>query len=92
MPLCEPRPPPTPLENRQAANKTTAIIVPALLIGVVGYATWVVVVLIGGKCCLQVYIGLMLEDCGLWTRHLRVQSVFRKFEPAFLKQTNIENS
>lgn len=52
MPLCEPRPPPTPLENRQAANKTTAIIVPALLIGVVGYATWVVVVLIGGECCL----------------------------------------
>lgn len=52
MALCEPRPPPTPLENRQAANKTTAIIVPALLIGVVGYATWVVVVLIGGKCCL----------------------------------------
>lgn len=52
MALCEPRPPPTPLENRQAANKTTAVIVPALLIGVVGYATWIVVVLIGGKCCL----------------------------------------
>ncbi|KAG9598525.1 zf-DHHC-domain-containing protein, partial [Aureobasidium melanogenum] len=49
MALCEPRPPPTPLENRQAANKTTAVIVPALLIGVVGYATWIVVVLIGVK-------------------------------------------
>jgi palmitoyltransferase len=49
MSQCQPRPPKSQLENRQAANKTTAIVVPALLIGIVSYITWVVVVLIGGK-------------------------------------------
>jgi palmitoyltransferase len=52
MSQCQPRPPKSQLENRQAANRTTAIIVPALLIGIVGYVTWIVVVLIGGECCL----------------------------------------
>jgi hypothetical protein len=52
MSQCQPRPPKSQLENRQAANRTTAIVVPALLIGIVSYITWVVVVLIGGKCCL----------------------------------------
>ncbi|KAI4807076.1 zf-DHHC-domain-containing protein, partial [Aureobasidium sp. EXF-8845] len=47
MSQCQPRPPKSQLENRQAANRTTAIIVPALLIGIVGYVTWIVVVLIG---------------------------------------------
>lgn len=54
MSQCQPRPPRSQLENRQAANKSTAIIVPALLIGIVGYITWVVVVLIGGKS--QIYL------------------------------------
>jgi hypothetical protein len=50
MSQCQPRPPRSQLENRQAANRSTAIVVPALLIGIVGYVTWVVVVLIGGEC------------------------------------------
>lgn len=49
MSQCQQRPPKSQLENRQAANRTTAVIVPALLIGIVGYATWIVVVLIGGE-------------------------------------------
>jgi len=49
MSQCQQRPPKSQLENRQAANGTTAVIVPALLIGIVGYATWIVVVLIGGE-------------------------------------------
>ena len=52
MSQCQARPPRSQLENRQATNRTTAIIVPALLFGIVGYVTWVVVVLIGGECCL----------------------------------------
>lgn len=79
MPLCEPRPPPTPLENRQAANKTTAIIVPALLIGVVGYATWVVVVLIGGKYYLQVFTESWVVD-----EELESANRFSRIEPIFL--------
>ncbi|KAI5247134.1 zf-DHHC-domain-containing protein [Aureobasidium subglaciale] len=46
MSQCQPRPQKSPLENRQAANRSTAIAVPALLIGIVGYVTWIVVVLI----------------------------------------------
>ncbi|KAI5268751.1 zf-DHHC-domain-containing protein [Aureobasidium subglaciale] len=47
MSQCQQRPQKSPLENRQAANRSTAIAVPALLIGIVGYVTWIVVVLIG---------------------------------------------
>jgi len=37
------------LERRQSINKATAIIVPLILIGLAGYATWVVVVLVAGE-------------------------------------------
>ena len=62
MSQIQPRPPRSQLENRQAANRSTAIVVPALLIGIVGYVTWVVVVLIGGKCCIY------LVAVQSWTR------------------------
>lgn len=36
------------LERRQAVNKATANVIPVILIGIVGYATWVVIVLVAG--------------------------------------------
>jgi palmitoyltransferase len=40
--------PKSALEHRQAVNKATAQFIPLLLVGIVGYATWVVVVLVCG--------------------------------------------
>ena len=65
MSQCQPRPPRSQLENRQAANRSTAIVVPALLIGIVGYVTWVVVVLIGGKC--YIYLGQEQNNSIYWS-------------------------
>jgi hypothetical protein len=62
MSQCQPRPPKSQLENRQAANRTTAIVVPALLIGIVGYVTWIVVVLIGGE------LSSLFVSGQIWTR------------------------
>lgn len=37
------------LEKRQLQNKAVAIIVPLILIGIVAYASWVIVALIASK-------------------------------------------
>jgi palmitoyltransferase len=49
MARCKQPPPKSALENRQEANKITALIVPAILIGIVGYVTWIVVVVLSGE-------------------------------------------
>lgn len=75
MSQCQQRPPKSQLENRQAANRTTAVIVPALLIGIVGYATWIVVVLIGGESFIVITFLCYwpYEDAidDVWPNHLR---------------------
>ena len=35
--------------NQKAANRWTARIIPIILVGIVGYVTWVVIVLVSGQ-------------------------------------------
>ena len=46
-------PPKSQLETRQAYNKGTAQVVPVILIGIVGYTTWVIIVLLCGTHCFR---------------------------------------
>jgi hypothetical protein len=84
MSQCQPRPPKSQLENRQAANRTTAIVVPALLIGIVSYVTWIVVVLIGGECCLYL-LAEMHRSKGSCASRVEEQKHLDRFEPSIFQ-------
>jgi len=51
--MCGPQPAPrSAAENRERMNKAFGFFIPTILIGIIGYATWVVVVLVCGQSSL----------------------------------------